>query len=121
MPGLAPLGPRGEGEREVAVAGASRATGAVSPPGLLDGHRNPQPEYPQASRMRGEQGMVGLVLRVAPSGQVTEVEIGRSSGFPQLDEAARRAALRWRFRPALRDGAPVEGTIRTAVHFRLVQ
>jgi protein TonB len=118
---MAPLGQPGQGEQEVALAGASRATGAVVPPGLLDGHRNPQPEYPQASRLRGEQGVVGLVLRVAPSGAVSAVEIGRSSGFPQLDEAAKRAALRWRFRPALRDGAPVEGTIRTAVHFRLVQ
>lgn len=120
-PGIAPLGAPGESERQLALTGAARVTGAVVPPGLLDGYRNPQPDYPQASRARGEQGVVGLVLRVAPSGQVAEVEIGRSSGFPQLDEAAKRAAQRWRFRPAMRDGFPVEGTIRTAVHFRLVQ
>jgi protein TonB len=121
MPGVAPLGPPGEGERQAALVGASRATGAVVPPGLLDGVRNAQPEYPSASRLRGEQGVVALVLKVSADGHVTGVEIGRTSGFPQLDEAARKAAQRWRFRPASRDGVPVEGTIRTQVHFRLVQ
>ncbi|MBY0332462.1 MAG: energy transducer TonB [Acetobacteraceae bacterium] len=120
-PGFGPVAPQGEAEREAVLAGASRVTGAVVPPGLVDGHRNPQPEYPAASRLRGEQGVVGLVLGVSASGQVSSVEIGRSSGFPALDEAAKRAAQRWRFRPAMRDGTPVDGTIRTAVHFRLVQ
>jgi protein TonB len=36
-----------------------------------------------------------------------------------LDAAARRAVQEWRFRPAMRDGEPVAGTIRTSVHFRL--
>ena len=93
--------------------------GAIVPPALLDGTRNVQPEYPAASTFRGEQGVVALVLQIAPSGGVTGVEISRTSGFPLLDEAARKAALRWRFRPATRDGVPIEGTIRTQVHFRL--
>jgi len=36
-----------------------------------------------------------------------------------LDAAARRAVADWRFRPAMRDGEAVVGTIRTSVHFRL--
>jgi len=36
-----------------------------------------------------------------------------------LDAAARRAVAEWRFRPAMRDGEPIVGTIRTSVHFRL--
>jgi protein TonB len=102
------------------LPGATRVTGAVVPPGLLDGHRNPQPDYPLDSRQRGEQGVVRLILTVAPSGRVTQAIIGQASGFPLLDESARDVALRWRFRPAMRDGVPVEGTIRTAVHFRLL-
>jgi protein TonB len=88
---------------------------------LLDGHRNAQPDYPEVSRLRGEQGTVWLILRIAPSGQVADVAIGPSAGFPRLDEAARSAAAKWRFRPATRDGQPIDGTLRTAIHFRLVQ
>ena len=99
--------------------GGSRAAGAVSPPGPLDGVRNPEPEYPLINRERGDQGTVVVRLQVSETGQVTEVEIVRTSGHPGLDEAARKAARRWRYRPALRDGVPIPGNIRTAVHFNL--
>ena len=99
--------------------GGSRAIGAVSPPGLLDGVRNPEPEYPFASRQRGDQGVVTVRLGVSAAGEVTEVEVVATSGYPALDDAARRAVQRWRLRPAMRDGVPVAGSIRTAVHFRL--
>jgi protein TonB len=101
------------------VPGAARVTGAVSPPGLLPGVRNPEPEYPFASRQRGEAGEVGVVIQVSESGQAVGVQVVQSSGYAALDESARRAALRWRFKPAMRDGAAVPGTIRTRVHFRL--
>ncbi|MBD0271408.1 MAG: energy transducer TonB, partial [Acetobacteraceae bacterium] len=97
----------------------SRAAGAVSPPGLLDGVRNPEPDYPFASRQRGDEGVVTVRLGISAAGEVTEVEVIATSGHPALDEAARRAAQRWRFRPATRDGVPIPGSIRTAVHFRL--
>jgi len=112
--------PWGPGPRP-AILGASRATGTVSPPGPLDGYRNPSPEYPRASRERGEEGVVRLLLHVSAAGFVTAVEVAQSSGHDALDQAARRAVARWRFRPALRDGRPVDGTIRTAIHFRLTQ
>ncbi len=101
------------------VAGSSRAVGAVSPPRLLEGVRNPEPEYPFASRQRGDQGVVTVRLGVSATGDVMEVEVVASSGHPALDDSARRAVQRWRFRPAMQDGVPVAGSIRTAVHFRL--
>jgi protein TonB len=103
------------------VPGGSRATGAVTPPGLLEGHQNPKPDYPLASRQRGEQGSVTFLLRLSPAGEVLSAEMARSSGFPLLDEAARRAELRSRYRPATRDGVPVEGTLPKTVHFRLTR
>jgi protein TonB len=99
--------------------GGSRAIGSVTPPGLLDGVRNPEPEYPFAARQRGDQGVVTVRLGVSATGEVTDVEVIATSGYPALDESARRAVQRWRFRPATRDGVPVAGSIRTAVHFRL--
>lgn len=99
--------------------GGSVALGSVSPPGLLEGVRNPEPDYPLANRQRGDQGVVTVLLRISDAGEVTGVEIVTTSGHPALDESARRAVQRWRFRPAMRNGVPVAGSIRTAVHFRL--
>jgi protein TonB len=101
------------------AAGAGRATGAVVPPGPDARYNNAAPSYPEAARLRGEQGTVALELAVGTDGRVITVTVARSSGSPMLDAAARRAVQEWRFRPAMRDGAPVPGTIRTSVHFRL--
>jgi protein TonB len=102
-----------------ATPGGSRTLGAVTPPGMMEGVRNPEPEYPLTSRQRGEQGTVGVLLRISEAGQVVGVELVRSSGHPALDASAQRAVLRWRFRPAMRDGVPVPGSIRTSIHFTL--
>ena len=101
--------------------GGAPVLGAVTPPGLAEGIRNPDPEYPAASQARGEQGVVTVLLRITPGGSVEEVEVVRSSGYAALDEAAKRAVQRWRFRPAMRDGLAIPGSIRTAIHFRLRQ
>jgi protein TonB len=101
------------------AAGIGRATGAVVPPGLDSTFRNTAPAYPEASRLRGEQGAVGLDLSIDAQGRVVSVVVARSSGSPALDAAARDAVTAWRFRPAMVDGRPVPGAIRTTIHFRL--
>jgi protein TonB len=93
----------------------------VTPPGLADGIRNPQPEYPFASRMRGEQGVVTVRLHISAAGRVEDVEVLRGSGHAALDAAAEQAVRGWRFRPAMQDGLPVPGSIRTSIQFRLSQ
>jgi protein TonB len=97
----------------------SFALGAVVPPGSDPGFRNNPPDYPEASRRRGEEGMVRLNLRVAPNGRVVAAEVTTSSGYAALDRAAIEAARGWRFRPAMRAGVPVPATLTTALHFRL--
>lgn len=93
--------------------------GRTSPPEALDGARNRRPNYPEASRRRGEQGMVRVELFVDPAGRVADVRMIESSGFAALDAAAIETLRDWRFRPAERAGLPVMGSITTAVHFRL--
>ncbi|MBL6081009.1 energy transducer TonB [Belnapia sp. T18] len=111
--------PAGPASQQPLTTGAAPALGAITPPGLAEGIRNPTPEYPDEARQRGQQGVVGLVIRVTPNGTVEEVEVVASSGFPALDDSARRAVRRWRFRPAMRDGIPISGNIRTSIHFQL--
>ena len=93
--------------------------GQTSAPEPLDTTRNRRPNYPEASRRRGEQGIVRLELRVDATGRVADVRLLETSGFNALDTAALNAVRDWRFRPAERAGVPVAGSITTAVHFRL--
>ncbi|MCA3276322.1 MAG: energy transducer TonB [Roseomonas sp.] len=93
--------------------------GRTTPPEAVDAARNRRPNYPEASRRRGEQGVVRVELLVDPNGRVADVRILESSGFGTLDAAAVQAVRDWRFRPAQRAGVPVAGSITTAVHFRL--
>ena len=115
----APPGPPVEGPQQPLILGGGIATGAVVPPALDPLANNAPPPYPPMSASLGQQGVVDVVVSIAPNGTVARVEVEQSSGYPALDEAARAAVLRWRFRPGTRDGVPVASTIRTAVHFRL--
>lgn len=93
--------------------------GLTSAPEPLDTARNRRPNYPDASRRRGEQGVVRVELLIDGEGRVTNVRVVESSGFTALDNAAVEAVRDWRFRPARRGGVPVAGNITTSVHFRL--
>jgi TonB family protein len=93
--------------------------GRTIPPEALDNARNRHPNYPEASRRRGEQGVVLVELFVDPSGRVAEVRLLESSGFAALDAATLGALRDWRFRPAERAGLPVAARIIHPVHFRL--
>ncbi len=80
---------------------------------------NQPPVFPAAARRDQREGDVRLRLWISPAGDVTRAEVVESSGYADLDQAAVDAALRWRFRPATRDGVAVEFVARQTVQFRL--
>ena len=82
-------------------------------------HKAIKPDYPKGARQRGEQGEVILEIRVNAAGIVDHVEIVSSCGFPELDEAAVRAARTARFTPAKSGGSPVASTARLKLDFKL--
>lgn len=84
-----------------------------------DRYVNKPAAYPRAAALRGEEGTVYLVTLVAPDGHAEAVQIERSSGYPELDRAARNAVSAWHFRPALRGGVAVESEMREAYHFTI--
>ncbi|MDP3415203.1 energy transducer TonB [Falsiroseomonas sp.] len=99
--------------------GAGQALGSVVPARLRPGVVNAPPAYPQASRLRNEQGRVTLQVEIDPLGRVADVRVMLSSGFPALDQAAMEAVRRWRFDAAQRDGLPVLSTTAIGITFQL--
>jgi protein TonB len=109
-----PLLPCVESDR---AAGDGGAAGRLDAQPSLD--RAIRPVYPLGARRRGEEGTVVLDVRVAADGRADGVTLVRSSGFPELDRAAERAAAQARFNPATRGGHPVESAARLTLVFRL--
>jgi protein TonB len=69
----------------------------------------PAPTYPREALLDGIEGTVVLRVLVGVDGKPLSVEIERSSGHRRLDDAARRQVLRkWSFKPAIRNGQPVQ-------------
>lgn len=80
----------------------------------------PPPSYPPEALRRELQGTVMLEVLVDVDGRPLEVTVSRSSGHRVLDLAARRQVLStWRFRPAMRDGRPVQAIGLVPVEFAL--
>lgn len=103
-----------------ASAGGAAFLGVTSAATPDPNFPRPDPTYPESSRLRGEQGVVAVSMTIGADGRVQAVRILRSSGYPALDESARRAILTtWRFRPALREGEPVAGSMDTSIRFTL--
>jgi protein TonB len=66
------------------------------------------PRYPLESRRKREQGTVVLALTLGLDGAVETLIVSRSSGYSRLDEAAKDAVRRWRWRPMIQQGQPVK-------------
>lgn len=85
----------------------------------MGGENSPHPAYPELARKRGQEGRVHVRCRVNASGKVIEAIIDKSSGYKLLDEAALKSVRKWLFKPAVKNGAKVEGTVIIPVQFRL--
>jgi TonB family protein len=78
----------------------------------------PTPEYTDEARSARIEGTVSLELEFTATGEVRVLRVVRGLGHG-LDEAAQRAALRIRFKPAQSDGRPVDSRATVHITFRL--
>ena len=74
--------------------------------------------YPAEAKRQGIEGPVRLGLSIDASGKVTEVKVLGGPGYG-LNEAAREALRRYRFKPATKDGQPVATEIKYTYRFML--
>jgi len=82
-------------------------------------HPVPDPAFPRVAILNRQQGTVHLRLLVLPNGEVGDVNVVKSSGYPQLDAAAEVEAGNWRYLPAVREDQAVSAEVDVAIHFKL--
>ena len=78
-----------------------------------------KPVYPRKALREGIEGKVTLLITVNEQGIPTKVEVSRSSGSFDLDNAARAAMSRCVFVPQTVNGTPVKVTAPRDVTFNL--
>lgn len=76
-----------------------------------------QPIYPEFARAARIQGSVVLHVVIATDGSVKDVKL--VSGHPMLTPAAIDAVKRWKYRPYLLNGIPMEVDSMVTVNFTL--
>lgn len=80
-----------------------------------------QPGYPAEERRLGLEGLVKVRVLIGTDGRVKAIE-PVSAASPGFFDATRRQALsKWRFRPATRDGVPIERWRVMRVNFVLTE
>lgn len=111
-----------------AVVAPPAETGPVDiapPSGPVEGVRleyasASSPPYPRDQIRAGHEGTVLLRVLVDIDGRPLRVDVDRSSGHRRLDDAARRHVLKhWTFRPAMKDGRPVQAVGIVPIDFSL--
>jgi periplasmic protein TonB len=116
IPGASPFG-RGTSQPHVVSApsqGPQRISRGVAEGMLLD---RVMPVYPPIARQAGIQGTVVLEATISTSGTIKDLRV--ISGPAMLQQAAIDAVSRWRYRPYLLNGQPVEVETTVSVVFNL--
>lgn len=81
--------------------------------------KNPAPEYPSLAQRRGWEGTVLLRVHVLASGKPGDIQIQKSSGRRQLDDAALTAVKRWSFLPAKQGDVAQDGWVSVPIDFKI--
>ena len=88
---------------------------AIKPVEILS---KPTPAYTEEARRLRKEGEVLLEVVFTAAGEVQVLRVLQGLGYG-LDESAVQAAKKVRFRPAQRDGQPVDSTAKLHILFQL--
>ncbi len=86
----------GEGGEGGEGISSGRITGPAGGRGIL---RSVEPSYPAWAEASGVKGEVELKFWVTPTGEISEVEVWKTSGWSGFDNSASQALRQWRFGP----------------------
>ncbi len=80
-----------------------------------------EPQFPRKAAMQGIEGFVVLAFEVTESGTVDNVQIVNSKPRRIFDMDAKRAVLKWKYKPQEEDGKPVRVAQKVQLDFKLTQ
>lgn len=80
---------------------------------------DPKRYYPPQGITNSWTGTTVIGFTIDTEGNIKNLQIKRSSGHPELDEAAIRCASSWRYKPAIQRGQPIEVPWTTNVKWSL--
>ena len=69
-----------------------------------------EPQYPREAALDGREGWVKLSFTIKADGSVGDVKVIDSKPRRVFDRAARRALLKWKYKPKVVEGKPVPVT-----------
>jgi protein TonB len=67
-----------------------------------------EPRYPSRAQARGIEGWVRVIFTISPAGTVVDEYIADSDPPRIFDSAALRAVRKWKYKPRIVNGKPVE-------------
>jgi periplasmic protein TonB len=105
--------------KPLAAAAAETHANDIISAAVLEQLRYSAPDYPPNARASGITGWVTLAFDVEPDGSVTHVAVVAAEPKDVFDAAAVSAVRRWRYRPAEREGHPIEQRAQLRIRFTL--
>jgi len=87
---------------------------SVTPPTLV---LRVSPVYPTEALRVKQEGTVTLQAHVSKQGRVIKVSV--LNGEEPFEKPAIAAVMRWRYQPAMLDGAPAESDVNVVLNFRI--
>ena len=77
------------------------------------------PEFPSAARERAMSGWVDVQFMVLIDGSVSDISVIGADPAGAFEQSATDAVRKWKYRPILRDGQPINQRARVRVRFAL--
>ena len=99
----------------VGIGDVFRVGGGVSQPAVI---YKVDPEYSEQARQAKQSGTVMLSVIVDVEGYARDIHVVNGLGM-DLDEKAIEAVEKWKFRPGMKDGQPVNVRATIEINFRL--
>ena len=104
-----------------AVQEAARRANEFVPAAQLELTHYVAPQFPLAARTRAVSGWVDVQFIVRTDGSVEDIAVVGAEPAGLFEESATEAVHKWRYRPILRDGQPINQRARVRVRFALQQ
>ena len=101
--------------------GAVGGTGAGTGDGELIPLVKIAPRYPRKAALAGKEGWVKVEFTVTELGTVKDVKVIDAKPRRLFDRAAKRAILKWKFKPKVVDGKPVPRRAVQVIEFKLAK